>query len=67
VEKKLTYWLATVLALIFLFFIGVVIFNFRIAQAPEVKVEPEFRGPPPGVVPYVKGPTGPPPSLEIRN
>lgn len=61
-EKRMIYWVVTVLVIIFLFFIGLVIFTSRRAEAPEVKAEPEFRGPPPGSIPYVKGPTGPPPS-----
>jgi hypothetical protein len=60
-EKKLAYWVVAVLVLILLFFIGIVTFTSQPAQAPEVKTNPEFKGPLPGSAPYVKGPTEPPP------
>lgn len=58
-ERKLIYWVAAVLILLVLFFAAMVVFTSRVAQAPEVKTEPKFRGP--VGKPYVKGPSGPPP------
>ncbi len=60
--KGLLFKLIVILIVILLVLFSLYFLVTKKAEAPSKSNKIQFQGPPPGAVPYVKGPTAPPPS-----
>jgi hypothetical protein len=68
-QKKVIFFLLSII----LFFIALILFlSYIIFSGGKVNdneknfYSPQFKGPPQGAIPYVKGPTSPPPFFEKK-